>query len=169
MKIPILHLEEGYHHFSGVIKGGSLNFYRNEVYPRDLSVEVDLNKFEKNISCQISISTLAHYQCDRCLAEYDRNFSERLDILFHVGPQEIETDEDEVVSISPDLKEIDITLYIEECLIVSIPMKLLCKESCKGICAGCGADLNTENCKCAETPHDSRWDKLMEIKKSNRK
>jgi len=169
MKIPILHLEEGHHHFVDTITGGSLQFYRNEIYPSDLSVEIDLDKFEKNISCRISISTVAHYQCDRCLTEYDRNFSEQLDILFHIGPEEIETEEDEVISISPDIKEIDIAPFIEECLIVSIPMKLLCKESCKGICAGCGADLNTERCSCEEKPHDSRWDKLMEIKKTNRK
>ena len=169
MKIPILHLEEGYHHFSELIKGGSLHFYRNEVYPNDLNVEVDLDKFEKNISSQISVSTVAHYRCDRCLTEYERNFSERLDILFHIGTEEIETDEDEVISISPDIKEIDITPYIEECLIVSIPMKVLCHEDCKGICAGCGADLNKENCRCPEKPHDSRWEKLIEIKRTNRK
>jgi uncharacterized protein len=44
-------------------------------------------------------------------------------------------------------------------------MKLLCNENCKGICAGCGADLNTELCKCPEKPADPRWEKLLSLKK----
>jgi len=169
MKIPILHLEEGYHHFEGMIPGGSLHFYRDSTYPNDLKVEVDLNKFEKTISCRLSIATIAHFMCDRCLMEFDQNFSESLEILFHFAPQDMDTDEENVIHLSQDIKEIDIKPYIEETLIVSIPMKQICKPDCKGICSGCGADLNSEICICPEKSGDSRWDKLLDIKKQNRK
>ena len=169
MKIPILHLEDGYHHFDGMIKGGSLHFYRDNIYPNDLKIEVDLNKFEKNISCHLSIFSTANFECDRCLAEFDQDFSESLEILFHLGPQDIDTDEENVIHISPDVKEIDITPYVKETLIVSIPMKQICKQECKGICPGCGTDLNSETCNCPEKSVDSRWEKLLDIKKENRK
>jgi uncharacterized protein len=169
MKIPILHLEEGYHHFEEVITGGSLHFYRQEIYPNDLKITVDLNKFDQNMSCQISISTLAEYHCDRCLAEYQKDFIESIELLFHIGSKEIETEEEDVISISPDVKEIDITPYIEESLILAVPMKLLCKEDCKGICPGCGVDLNFEKCHCSEKNPDTRWDKLLEVKRQKQK
>ena len=169
MKIPILHLEEGYHHFEGIIKSGSYHFYRDNIYPNDLKIKVDLNKFEKTISCHLSISTIAHFECDRCLAEFDQDFSENLEILFRLGPQEMDTDEENVIHISPEIKQIDITPYIEETLIVSIPMKQICQPDCKGICSGCGTDLNSGICRCPNKTGDSRWEKLLEIKKQNRK
>jgi uncharacterized protein len=169
MKIPILHLEEGYHHIEGMIKAGSLHFYRDTIYPNDVNIEVDLNKFEKNISCHISISTIAHFECDRCLSEFDQDIIESQEILFHLGPQGMETDEENVIHISPEVKDIDITPYIEETLIVSIPMKQTCKQDCKGFCSGCGADLNIETCSCTEQSVDSRWEKLQEIRKQDKK
>ncbi len=165
MKIPILHLEDGLHQFQDKITGGSLHFYRDEIYPNDILVYVDLNKFEKNISCSIKLSTRAHYICDRCLAEYDRDFNEQVDLLFHTGTTDIDSDEESVVRISPEQKEIELLPYIQEALILSIPMKLLCNKSCKGICAGCGADLNHEKCSCTEKPVDPRWEKLIALRK----
>jgi uncharacterized metal-binding protein YceD (DUF177 family) len=32
-----------------------------------------------------------------------------------------------------------------------MPMKPLCKEDCKGICASCGANLNDDSCECHES------------------
>jgi uncharacterized protein len=166
MKIPILHLEEGNHHLEDLIKKGSLHFYRDEVYQDDIIVRVELDKFDKNISCRVEISTRIHLSCDRCLAEFDRDFKENFGILFYVGQKELTIDEDSVVLISPELKEIDLTPYIQETLILSVPMKFICRTDCKGICAGCGVDLNREKCRCSEKPYDSRWEKLKDLKKN---
>ena len=37
---------------------------------------------------------------------------------------------------------------IRQEMILNVPAKILCKEECKGLCAGCGANLNLEQCKC---------------------
>jgi len=165
MKIPILHLEEGNHQFEDLIKKGKLHFYRDEVYQEDIRVRIDLNKFNKNISCRAEIFTRIHLSCDRCLAEFDRDFREKFEILFFIGQKELNIDEDSVVFISPELKEIDLTPYIQETLILSVPMKFVCRTDCLGICAGCGVDLNQEKCICREQPYDLRWEKLKELKK----
>ncbi len=165
MKIPILHLEEGYHHFEDYIKKGSLHFYRDEIYPDDINIKVEVNKFAKNISCKAEISTRMHLTCDRCLAEFDEDFLEMFDILFHIGQDELNIDEENVVALLPDQKEIDLTSYIQETLILSIPMKVLCRDDCKGICPNCGADLNTEECQCMDKPIDSRWENLKKLRK----
>jgi len=165
MKIPILHLEEGYHHFEDYIKKGSLHFYRDEIYPDDINVKVEVNKFAKNISCKAEISTRMHLTCDRCLAEFDENILEMFDILFHIGQDELNIDEENVVALLPDQKEIDLTSYIQETLILSIPMKILCRADCKGICPNCGADLNKEECRCIDKPMDSRWEDLKKLRK----
>lgn len=165
MKIPILHLEEGYHHFEDYIKKGSLHFYRDEIYQDDIKVKVEVNKFAKNISCKAEISTRMHLTCDRCLEEFDEDFLEVFDILFHIGQDELNIDEENVVALLPDQKEIDLTSYIQETLILSIPMKILCRADCKGICPNCGADLNKEECRCMDKPIDPRWENLKKLRK----
>lgn len=160
MKLQILHLDEGVHHFQGVIKAGTLRFYRSEVYPHDIAVEATLNKFDRNITCAVELRTKAHYICDRCLNEYERDYAWHFEVLFHLGLSDLQTDEDDVIMLSPEQREIDLDPFIEEQLILSVPMKTVCRDDCRGICPGCGADLNHESCTCSETSIDPRWEKL---------
>ncbi|MBP7088503.1 MAG: DUF177 domain-containing protein [Candidatus Omnitrophica bacterium] len=37
---------------------------------------------------------------------------------------------------------------IREEVLLNFPMKLLCKDNCKGICSRCGKNLNYEKCNC---------------------
>ncbi len=165
MKIPILHLEDGIHHYDFVVKGGSLHFFRKEVYPHDLIVHVELNKFQKNIQCHVEVDTTGHYVCDRCLDEYEDQFHSHFDVLFHIGLKDLETDEEEVILLPPETVDIDLTDQLVENLILGVPMKMLCDENCKGICPGCGADLNHEQCTCEKESIDPRWLKLKELLK----
>lgn len=168
MRIPILHLEDGFHHFDGIIKQGTMHFYRDEVYPNDIYVSVDLNKFDKNINCTVGIHTQAHYTCDRCLSEFDQEYKEEFKVLFHLGPNDLHSDEEDVINLSPEQKEIDLTPMVKENLVLSIPMKWICSEDCKGICPGCGADLNKESCKCTTQQIDARWEQLNKFKSKHR-
>ncbi len=165
MKIPILHLEDGSHVFEDRIEGGTLEFIEKEYYPGEIKVKVILSKFKENITCHVHIETDAHYQCDRCLEEYDESFLDDFEMIFHVGKSDFEVDEDDVMLISPETKEIDFTDRIIESLVLGVPMKKLCKPDCKGICPHCGADLNKESCKCPSGPVDPRWDELRKLLK----
>jgi uncharacterized protein len=163
MKVPLLHLENGLHQFEGSIQGSSLNFAENKIYSDNIHVDVEFNKYEKNLKCSIEIDTIAHYNCDRCLESYSLPFNEGFELLFHIGSNDFETDEDDVVFIAPEKAEIDLTDWIIEYLILSLPMKNLCREDCKGICAGCGVELNYENCRCDKETIDPRLEKLRDL------
>lgn len=45
-------------------------------------------------------------------------------------------------------EHIDLGEDIRQEVVLDIPSRLLCKEDCKGICFGCGVNLNTGKCKC---------------------
>ena len=45
----------------------------------------------------------------------------------------------------------------------SIPMKILCKEDCKGLCKKCGTDLNKGTCSCDTDFIDPRLAKLKDF------
>ncbi len=167
MKISLLHLQDGIHQFKETISGGTLGFYRSELFPNDIHIAVQLNKFIKNITCLVEVNTSAHFLCDRCLKEFDRIIEERSELLFHIGRDKLETEEEEVILLTPEQKEIDLTSYISEMLILSVPMKILCEENCKGICPNCGIDLNTDSCSCNEEVKDYRWEELRKLRNKN--
>lgn len=64
---------------------------------------------------------------------------------------------------------VDVSNEIREDLLLTLPVAFHCKEDCKGLCPHCGADLNTNPCKCRETidsvpPEDSPWNALDDLK-----
>jgi len=54
-------------------------------------------------------------------------------------------------------------LYSET--IVSLPMKHLCSEDCKGICSKCGKNLNEGKCDCPDREIDPRLAVLADLLK----
>lgn len=61
-------------------------------------------------------------------------------------------------------RQIDLGPILREQLVLALPMALLCREDCKGLCTVCGADLNEADCGCERTATDPRWAALKSIK-----
>ena len=58
---------------------------------------------------------------------------------------------------------LDITEPVAAALWDSLPMKVVCREDCKGLCPICGKDLNTGACDCKTTQTDPRFDGLRAL------
>jgi len=54
-------------------------------------------------------------------------------------------------------------------VILSIPLKPVCDEQCKGLCPVCGENKNERDCGCVEKQTDPRWQSLPKLKKNNPK
>ena len=50
--------------------------------------------------------------------------------------------------------EIDLTPLLTEEIIANIPIKVLCREDCQGLCPQCGANLNDNPCKCDKVNYE---------------
>lgn len=97
--------------------------------------------------------------CDRCGVETVREHKLKLNKSLAVS---IEGEESDSILTVPDMKlDLDELLYSE--VIVSLPMKHLCKEDCKGICPKCGKNLNEGKCGCPEKEIDPRLSALAEL------
>ena len=119
----------------------------------------------------------------------DLNFSQKIDTINYCNnnyklssPINIEGflvkegfDEDEFEdddAIIFDGQELDLVDIIEQTLDFKIPASVLCKEDCKGLCQGCGANLNIEACSCNESANDEeiidpRFAKLKDLFKND--
>jgi len=48
---------------------------------------------------------------------------------------------------------------VKEQVLLSLPMKSICRTDCRGLCPACGTNLNREACRCAG-PIDPRFERL---------
>jgi len=69
--------------------------------------------------------------------------------------------ERDVNSFTGDM--IDLAPEILGQMFLQLPMRLLCKEDCRGLCPVCGANLNYQECSCQEAEIDPRLEKLKEF------
>ena len=94
--------------------------------------------------------------CDRCLEEFQREFDVDIDTVI-----------DTSVFDSDDVDEIDELSYFEDCnidmdallkkeLMGLVPIQILCKDDCKGLCKVCGTNLNHGSCSCDDLVPDPR-------------
>jgi uncharacterized protein len=105
-------------------------------------------------------------ECDRCLAEVRRDVRAPLNLFYQVEAHASDAEKDlEIQSIHPEQDVIVLDDEVRQTLMLEVPLKVLCTDECAGICPGCGANLNSDECQCAEAPIDPRWAKLAEIYK----
>ena len=97
--------------------------------------------------------------CDRCGAETAKEYTVKVNKS--LAPS-IEGEESDSILPVPDMK-LDLDEFIYSEVILSLPTKFLCQESCKGICPKCGKDLNEGKCGCDFKEIDPRLAKLAEL------
>ena len=109
---------------------------------------------------QATVSTTLHATCDRCAAEFLREVSYPVEAVL-TRELEDENAADEWTFLldndSADLDEILTTAFV-----LNMDSKLLCRDSCKGICPRCGKNLNDGPCQC-EKELDPRFAALKQL------
>jgi uncharacterized protein len=74
-----------------------------------------------------------------------------------------ESEDDHIIYVGHYDTTFDIGDYVREAVILSLPLKVLCSEDCKGLCPSCGKNLNEGECGCSGMRSDGRWDTLTGI------
>ena len=101
--------------------------------------------------------------CDRCLeavsVEIPISFKRKLDMK--LTDEERVNDLDENAYLTGMDLDVDQLVYFE--VLMNWPLKVLCKEDCKGICSQCGKNLNEGPCDCVEEPKDPRMAAISDI------
>ena len=62
-------------------------------------------------------------------------------------------------------ESIDLDELAREQILLALPSRTLCRETCAGLCPICGADLNQQACACEQKETDPRWAGLAALKK----
>jgi len=98
--------------------------------------------------------------CRRCLAPVDVAVTVPVGLMFTDDPS---ADDPSAWVIAPDATVLDLSEPVREELILSAPTYVLCRDDCRGLCPGCGEDLNVGSCVCRPSP-DPRWGPLAALR-----
>ncbi len=101
-------------------------------------------------------------ECRRCLNRVDRQIEIDITLLF--TPSDLlEGDDSETYRLEMGVREIDLGPYLRDEVILAIPAFAECRVDCRGLCAGCGENLNESVCRCSPGGVDPRWDALRAL------
>jgi len=152
MKIRIAALENGLNRWEEVISPADLEL-EPQHFKSDITVSCQAVKRTGRIEISMTANTSGEYRCDRCGEDYRQIVGGDIAVVFiqRDSPLPEEMPGDELRSYRPRQEEIDVRADIRDMLLLSLPLRLLCCEDCRGICQRCGANLNFENCCCEKS------------------
>lgn len=61
-------------------------------------------------------------------------------------------------------EKVDVTADLREAILLNLPRFPVCDEACRGLCPGCGKDLNKGECECGGTAEEGPWAGLNNLK-----
>jgi len=107
--------------------------------------------------------------CARCVEPVEVPLAAEFDLIFR--PVGADSDAPERSITAP---ETEIGYYqkdsllledvLREQVLLSLPVRTLCKPDCKGLCPRCGVNRNSQPCQCEESASDPRWEALSGLR-----
>ena len=120
------------------------------------------NQENKRLLIQGDVDLTVSIPCSRCLEDVPTDIHFSIDKELELTGSELNDNEMEDTDYLIGLNlDIDKLIYGE--ILVNWPMKVLCKEDCKGICKVCGMNLNKGNCDCQRTELDPRMAAIQDV------
>ncbi len=143
------------------IKQGDVVFDPALIIGDVLKIKVVLTKDKDNsVIAEGGIKGDILLKCGRCLEDYKKLIDINFATVYKGKKAYTKEDEESGYNIYKN-NEIDMYDYIRDTLILEIPIKLVCREDCKGLCPVCGKNLNKQKCDCAR---QSRFNIFEDLK-----
>ncbi len=160
--IRISGLSNGLHEYLFTAEPGEIGLNSN--FHASVEVDARLDKTAHQLYLKAGIRTSGTFECDRCLEPFELPILARYSVVYLYN----ESDKgnyppEEIKIISPDTTSINLAEDIREMTLLSVPLKLLCREDCLGLCPKCGTNLNRKRCACEVEPDTSRWTDLKKL------
>ena len=135
------------------------------VFDRPIQARIHATRFGDTVGIQGTLSTGVKISCCRCLKSFD--LSIETEFTATAIPQHDDapsgSEEKEEIELTPEEMDvlhysgdhIDLKEEVTQQIIMALPIKPLCRKTCKGLCSRCGTDLNTSTCQCEKKSKDS--------------
>ncbi|OZG50664.1 YceD family protein [Bombiscardovia coagulans] len=142
-----------------------------------IHMQANIDSIVDGLILNAHVSAPMHAVCTRCLKPLSN--SKELDIVafypydmkeidesegdLEIVAGEDEADDGNTYPLAAGGTVLDVETLLRDNLVESIPLKVLCKPDCKGLCSQCGVNLN-ENPDHHHDTSDDRWAILEDLK-----
>ena len=127
-----------------------------------IELNATIDRRDEDLNLKADLSSAAELLCDRCLSTFQHKLVAKINAYFS---NKLSRFDDDIKPLHLNNNLIDLSEEIRSAFVLTLPLKLLCTESCKGLCPTCGANWNEGICSCNNNS-DSRWEKLKELQLS---
>ena len=136
---------------------------------RPVEVDLEIIREADSIRLRGHLQGALQVACSRCLQDFVLDLDETIDFTLVQSPPadapyEIDLQPEDLDTEFFDGVTIDVDLIVAEQIFLALPQKPLCRPECAGLCSGCGADLNREECKCEKIERVSVFHALQSVK-----
>lgn len=133
------------------------------------------NVENRHLLIQGELDVTISIPCDRCLTEVPVKLHLVIDKKLPIDlPSGISTEEEQSSVSEENDDNLEQLEYMNGCqldaerlvygeILFAWPAKVLCKDSCKGICTVCGTNLNESTCNCDQTAPDPRMAAFQDV------
>jgi uncharacterized protein len=134
-----------------------------------VALAFDIDKDKQQFRLAGTVTTALELPCSRCLEPFSWPVAAQFDLRYqphtlNTGEGEQEIEEDDLSTAFYHNDEIDLGHLMREQFYLSLPMKPLCRDDCRGLCPVCGVNLNRETCTCERGWEDPRFAVLKKLK-----
>ena len=127
-----------------------------EIGVSDSGLKARIQPSNGGLTCVGRVTATVQMPCSRCLKPYGLPVDREFDVVYRPGPPVPVPKERELKISHEDLnvaylgaeRVFDLAALAAEQIYLELPMKPLCKADCRGLCTGCGVNLNIEGCRC---------------------
>jgi uncharacterized protein len=107
--------------------------------------------------------------CARCLEPVEVPVSAEFDLIFRPIGADSDSPERSITASETEIgyyqrDSLLLEDVLREQVLLSLPVRTLCKPDCKGLCPRCGANRNLQPCSCDEGNNDPRWEALTGLR-----
>lgn len=164
MKIQVGGLSDGVYEYTLATDAASLELGSH--FQERIVVNVTVEKSGSQVFLKAAVSAGASFTCDRCLTPFLSPLASSYRMCYVAeGSTHGSIDPAELQVVPAGFSVIDMSDDVRQTVLLSVPLKLLCSESCRGLCPHCGINLNLGTCTCTEHSVDPRWEQLIKLKK----
>jgi len=123
----------------------------------------------KDIRLRGRLATTIEMTCARCLEPVAQDVKREFELLYRPLGADAGRDELSVTDAEAEIgyyqgEGVLLEDVLREQVLLALPLKVTCREDCKGLCPHCGKNLNQEQCSCAVPLEDPRWQALKDIR-----
>ena len=165
MKINLSNLPEGVKQYE--LTGSPSELGLEQPFFDTVLVTVSLEKNSRQLVLSAEIEAKAKFRCDRCLEEFETALRPKMRSVYVWNEtKSSEFSEEDIHLLAHRDHIIDLTDDVKECLLLAVPLKVVCRENCAGLCSSCGKNLNlmpSGVCDCPPKEMDPRWNKLGDV------